>query len=185
MRDALRIVGEAVVLEQLVEVERSTEALEERVVRDADVHVAVARAEGLVRDDRRVHVPFRPRDRAVGEVARGLAREHRDLAADHRRVDDLPLAAPLARAQRGGDRERREHAGDHVGLRHADHDRIAAGLAGEAHDPAHPLHDEVVRGPRATGAVLPEAADVAEDRARIDRADAFVGKAEPRERRRG
>src|SRR3989337_1915721 len=43
MRDALGIVGETLVLEQLVEIERAAEALEKRVVRDADVHVAVAR----------------------------------------------------------------------------------------------------------------------------------------------
>ena len=129
VRDALGVVGEALVLEQLVEIERATEALEERAVGDADVHVPVTRAERLVRNDRRVHVALGPRHGPVGEVARGLARQHRDLPADHRRVDDLPLTAPLARVECGGDRERREHPRDHVGLRHADHDRIAAGLA--------------------------------------------------------
>src|SRR6185503_19478928 len=180
--DPLRVVGEALVLEQLLEVERTTKALEERVVRDADVDVPVARTERLVRDDRRMHVPFGPRHRAVGEEARGLAREQRDLPADHRRVDDLPLAGAIARVQGGGDRERREHARDHVGLRHADHDRIAARLAGETHDPAHPLNDEVVRGPRAAWAVLAEAADMAEDRSRIDSSYTFIGKAQARER---
>src|SRR2546430_4132207 len=142
----------------------------------------IARAERLIRNDRRMDVPLGPWDRPVREVTRGLAREQRHLAADHRRVDDLALAGALTRVQGGGDRERGEHARDHVRLRDADHDRIAPGLAGEAHDPAHSLHDEVVRGPRATRTVLPEPADVAQDRARIDPAHAFVGKAEARER---
>ena len=104
------------------------------------------------------------------------------MAADHRRIDHLALAARPPRVQRGRDRERREHAGHHVGLGHAHHHRVAARLAGEAHDPAHPLHDEVVSGPGATGAILAEAADVTHDDARRDRADAVVGEAEVRER---
>ena len=128
-----------------------------------------------------MHVALAPGHRPVGEVARGLPRQQRDLPADHRRVDHLPLTGALARVQRSDDSEGREHTRDHVGLRDADHDRFAAGLAGEAHDPAHPLHDEVVRRPRAAGSILTEAADMADDRAPVDRADAIVGEAETRE----
>src|SRR5206468_11269807 len=82
----------------------------------------------------------------------------------------------------GGDRERGEHARDHIRLWDTDHHRIAAGLAGEAHDPAHPLNDEVVRGPRAARSILAEPADVTQHGARVDRANAFVGESESRER---
>src|SRR5437867_11604428 len=41
--DAARVVGEARVLDQLLEVQRATESLEQRVVRAADVHEAVGR----------------------------------------------------------------------------------------------------------------------------------------------
>src|SRR5207302_3813557 len=52
-------------------------------------------------------------------------------------------------------------------------------MACQAHDPAHPLHDQVVRSPRASRAVLTESRDVADDRPAVDRTDAIVGKAEP------
>ena len=124
MRHARRVVGEPRIVEQLLEVERAAEALEQRVVRDADVHVPVRRAERLVRDDRGVDVALTARHRAVGEEARGLPGEERDLPADHRRVDDLTLAVAPAREERRGHRECGEHPGDHVGLRHADHRRL-------------------------------------------------------------
>ena len=178
MLHATAVVGEPCVVEELVEVERVTEALEERVVGAADVHESVLRAERLVRDDGRVDVPLRPRDRPVREVTRGLAREQRDLAADHRRVDHLALAGPVPRLERGDDREGGEHPRDHVGLWHADHDRIAAGLAGQAHHPTHALDHEVVGRPRTPGAVLPESGDMADDRAPVHRADPVVRAAE-------
>src|SRR5437660_11664028 len=52
-------------------------------------------------------------------------------------------------------------------------------MACQAHDPAHPLHDQVVRSPRASRAILTESRDVADDRPAVDRTDAIVGKAEP------
>ena len=69
---ARAVVGEPLVFEELFEVERAAETLEERVVPAADVHEAVGRAERLVRDDRAVHVPLGRGDRPVGEIARGL-----------------------------------------------------------------------------------------------------------------
>jgi hypothetical protein len=146
VRDALRVVGETLVLEQLLEVRGHAEALEERVVRDPDVHVAVARTEGPGTGRSTRARSLGPRHRPIAKKARGLAREQRDLPSDHRRVDDLSLAGAIARVQGCGDRERGEHARDDVGLRHADHDRIAARLAGQTHDPAHPLNDESYAG---------------------------------------
>ena len=56
--------------------------------------------------------------------------------------------------------------------RHADLLRRAVGLAGQVHDPAHALDDEVVAGARRVGAVLAEAGDRAIDQPRVERLEA-------------
>ena len=54
-------------------------------------------------------------------------------------------------------------------------------MAGEAHDPAHPLHDEVVRRPRPARPVLSESRDAAEDRAPVEGPNAAGREPEPLE----
>ena len=176
--DAAPVVGESRVVEKILEVDRAAEAFEERVVGAADVHEPIRRAERLIGHDRGVHIAFRMGHRAVGEIARRLPREQRHLSPDHRRVDDLSLAGPMPGFERRDDRERREHPRHHVGLRHTDHHRVAAGWTGEAHHAAHPLHHEVVRRPRTPRPILPEPGDMADDRLAVHRTNPVVGKTE-------
>ena len=74
----------------------------------------------------------------------------------------------------GLDRDDGIETGHDVGERHADLLRCPAGLAGQVHDAAHALHDEVVPGARRIGAVLTEAGDRAIDQAWICSRQAVV-----------
>jgi hypothetical protein len=70
-------------------------------------------------------------------------------------------------SQRGEDGVAGVEAGEDVGQRHADLLRagalLAVGAAGDAHQAAHALDQEVVAGARGIGAVLAEAGDRAVD----------------------
>ena len=74
-----------------------------------------------------------------------------------------PCAGAVAMRERRQDRDRRVHAGHEVGDRDARLLRAAAGqvvaLAGDAHEAAHALDDEVVAGAIGVRTVLPEAGD--------------------------
>src|SRR4030095_7706798 len=74
--------------------------------------------------------------------------------------------------------DRRVHPGHKVGDRHAGFLRSAAGqvvtLAGDAHEPAHSLDDEIVPGAVRVRALLAEPGDRAVDQSWIDRGDARV-----------
>ena len=76
----------------------------------------------------------------------------------------------------GEDRHGRIHAGHEIGDRHARLLRTAAwqviAFAGDAHESAHALDDEVVAGAIGVRTVLPEAGDRCVDEARIQRGDA-------------
>ena len=67
-------------------------------------------------------------------------------------LDALALAGGVAMAQRGEDPDRREQPGEHVDERDADLLRLAVGRAGDAHQPAERLHEQVVAGQRGAGA---------------------------------
>ena len=85
----------------------------------------------------------------------------------------LAAPAPLAVGESREDRARRIHAGHQVGggdthlLRAAARQVVA--LAGDAHDAAHGLRDQVVAGAGRIGPRLAEARDRAIDEARIER----------------
>ena len=88
--------------------------------------------------------------------------------------------------QRGEDGHRGVHAGHQVGEGDAELLRPAAGqivaLAGDAHQPAHGLDDEVVAGQRRQRPVLAETGDRAVDEARVDCPQRFVAQAVALER---
>ena len=63
-----------------------------------------------------------------------------------------PPPAAVAMAERGEDADRREEAGEDVDERDADLLRLAVGLAGDAHQPAEGLDEQVVAGQRRAGA---------------------------------
>ena len=107
-----------------------------------------------------------------GEVVRALVGEHRRERIEEREVEMLAHAGLGAVRERRAHGDRRVHAGHDVGDRDARLLRPAAGqvvaLAGDAHQPGHPLDHEVVAGPLAVRAGLAEAGDRAVDEPRVD-----------------
>jgi hypothetical protein len=104
---------------------------------------------------------------AAREVVGVHVREHRDLHVEQRHVDVLAFARAVAVRERGEHRDGRVQAGHEVGDRHAGLLRAAAGqvvaLAGDAHEAAHALDDEVVARALRVRARLAEAGDRAVD----------------------
>ena len=120
----------------------------------------------------------RLRHLAGREVAGEGVLQDRDLAVEHADVDHLAFAAALALVQRGQDADRRVQAGGDVALRDAGPHRRPARLAGDAHDAAHALDDDVERRPVAVGPRLAEAGGRGVDEARVARAERLVADAE-------
>ena len=77
------------------------------------------------------------------------------------------LAGVLALLERRGDGERGIGAGEHVGEGDTEPGRLAVRIAGDVHDAAHALHQQVVAGAGLVGAVLAEAGDRAIDQPRV------------------
>ena len=116
-----------------------------------DVGMGVARA------------PWRP---AAHEPVARMRVQQRDAAVVQRDIDQLAQAAALALLQRQQHADDAVHARDHVHHRQAHAQRIAAGLAVDAHQPRHGLDGRVIAGPGAQRAIGAEAADAAPDEAR-------------------
>ena len=114
------------------------------------------------------------RRRAGHEIEQRLVGEHADQRVHQRHVDVAALAGVLALLQRRRDGERGIDAGEHVGERDAEPHRLAVGRAGDVHDAAHALHQQVVAGAVRVGPVLAEAGDRAIDQPRIVRREALV-----------
>ncbi|VXC25887.1 conserved hypothetical protein [Burkholderia sp. 8Y] len=85
---------------------------------------------------------------AAREKIRVHVGEHRDLHVEQRHVDVLAFARSVAMAQRRQHADGRVHAGHQVRDRDAGFlraaARLAVALAGDAHEPADALNDEVV-----------------------------------------
>ena len=81
-----------------------------------------------------------------------------------------PLAVAVAGAQGGEDAVGGEEAADHVDERRADLQRAPVGLAGDRHEPAHRLQQQVVAGQRRGPLARAEGADRAVHDARVGRA---------------
>ena len=90
----------------------------------------------------------------------------------------LALAAALAFVQGGEDADGREEAGGDVAQREAGPHGRAARLAGDAHDAAHALDDDVEGGLVAVGAGLAEAGGGGVDEARVAGGERLVAEAE-------
>jgi hypothetical protein len=82
-------------------------------------------------------------------------------------LDQLTLAALAAVLERGEDPDRGVEAGDHVDEGDADLQRLAVGLAGDAHQPAQRLHEQVVSRQLSPRAAAAEAGDGAVDELRV------------------
>ena len=112
----------------------------------ADDEVSVRGAHRLVRPDELVRRARGARDLAGREVGAGLPHRERHGRLEHRHIDHLAASVALAHRERAHDPDRRVEAGGEVGDRDAHLDRRATWLAGDAHEPAHRLDDDVERG---------------------------------------
>ena len=152
---------------------------EDRVVADGDGEVAVGGREGLVRGDGRVAVAQRPGTTPGVEVRRGLVEQAGQRRVHQRDLDVLAAAVALARVQRGLDAVGGEQAADQVDERGADLQRPPVGLAGDRHQPAHRLQQQVVAGQRGGPLARAEGADRAVHDAGVGARDLVVAEAEP------
>ena len=146
---------------------------------------AVAGAEGLVGHDARVPVADARRDLARHQVVHRLVREVGHLNVEQREVDVLATPGGVARLQRGQHGDGCVLSGHDVGHRDAGLQWPATGhlvrFAGDAHQPAHALYQEVVARAFAIGAGLSEAGDRAVDQPRACRGERRVVEAVLRE----
>ncbi len=169
MAHARGVRREALVVGELGAPARLDELAELAVVADRDDDPAVARLERLVRHDVRMCVAPAHGRLAAREEVRVHVREERHLHVEERHVDVLAFARAVAVRERGEDRDRRVQARREIGDRDARLLRAAArqavALAGDAHEAAHPLDDEVVAGAVRVRARLAEARHRAIDEA--------------------
>jgi hypothetical protein len=146
----LGVGAEARVLGELRMAGDAAEARKLGIVADRKDDVTVRRGEHLVGDDVRVRVPETLRNLAGAPVIQDLVGVERHQRVEERHVDVLADPGELPVRDRGGDGETRVHAGQYVGHRDPDLLRPAAGelvaLAGDAHQSAHALEDEVIAG---------------------------------------
>ena len=96
------------------------------------------------------------RDDAGDRVGRALVDQRREQRRAEVDLDALALAGRLAVAQRGEDPDRREEPGEDVDERDADLLRLAVRVAGDAHQPAERLDQQVVAGQRGAALAAPK-----------------------------
>ena len=137
----------------------------------------VGAGKNLVGRDVGVGIAHPARHHAADQVVHRLVHQPGDLGVEQGGVDMLALAGEVAVAQGGQDRAGGVHAGHHVGDGHAHLGRLAVGVAGDAHDPAHGLGQQVVARTRCVGAGLPETGDAGVDEAGEALLDLVIGEA--------
>ncbi len=175
---ARRVGGEALVAGQLRAPDDRAQTAEDRVVADGDREVAVGGRERLVRGDRRVAIAHAPRHRARVEMGRGLVEQAGQRRVHERDLDVLAPAVAIAGVQGREDAVGGEEAADHVDERRADLQRPPVGLAGDRHEPAHRLQQQVVAGQRRGPLARAEGADRAVHDAGVGARDLVVAEAE-------
>ena len=98
---------------------------------------------------------------------------------EQRGVDALAFPGLQPVHVRGEHAHRGENAGGDIGHRRAAlHRRAPGSLSGDAHQPGHPLRDQVEAAALGIRAGAPEARDLAVDQSRIDLAQRLVAQAE-------
>ncbi len=175
--EALDIGGEAGIGTEHGIADDAAEALPLVGAQQHDVEIAVARPVGLGGGDIRVSVSFTSGALAGFEVERDGIRQHPDRRGEEIHVEVLPAAGARAMHERGLDHPEGEIRRGEVGDRPAGARGRIAGLAGERHDAAHALGDEVIAWAPGEWTVLAEAGHGGVDDARIRRAHRRV--AEP------
>ncbi len=184
VRAARFVAGEAGIGGERRQLQRRDEAPEEGVVAGCHHEVSVGGRIRLERRDRRVAGTERTRDLTGRRESRDRVLEDRDLTVEHRDIYECRLARAVAVVQRAGDAERAEEARRDVPDRRADARGRPAGLAGDRHDAAHRLHDEVVGGTRRQRSRLSEARDGCVDEPRKACVQGVPAVAEPLHRTR-
>ena len=160
--------------------DRRAQALPQLLVVAADVDVPVAGAQRLVGRGQAVRRAERLR-RAPVDHSSAVSQIDSASAPSHSEVSicwPSPVRSRACSAREDADGA--EQAGRQVGDRDAALDRVAAGLAGDAHHARQPLRDQVEAGPLRVRAGLAEAGDRGVDQPRVDRAQRLVVGAEPR-----
>ena len=103
--------------------------------------------------------------------------EHGNLGVKQSHIDGLALTSALGMSQGGKDPDRRIHAGEQVGNRHANFLRSPSkvvAFAGDTHKPTDTLHGVVVSRSITIGAGLAVARDTAVNKLRAKSSQAWV-----------
>jgi len=113
-----------------------------------------------------------------GKEVHRLVGQHPGHAIEQAEIHMLAHTRPRAFRQRRLNADDAVKPGKDIGKGHADLLRLARRIAGQVHDAAHPLDQEIVSGAMGIGAVLSKAGDRAIDKARVDLFDAVIIEAE-------
>ena len=113
----------------------------------------------------------RPRDFAGIEDARHRVLHQRQLAIQHRHVDERTLAGAAALLKRGEDADRGEEACSDIADRSAGPAGLTVNIAGNAHHARERLRHYIVGGLVAIRTILAEAGERRIDQAGIDRGE--------------
>ncbi len=95
--------------------------------------------------------------RARRQIVHALVGQDRRRRIEQRHVDVGALTGDVSAPQRGQYGGRRVQSGENIDDGDADLLRLAVGLTGNVHQPAHALDDIVVSGALGVGSVLAEA----------------------------
>ena len=148
------------ILEQVGAVDRlGAQEREELVVAAADNEASVAGLEGVIREGGGIAVADQLGLLAGGEEALPADLEAGDDGVNERDVHALAAAGDGAGVERHEDADGEVHAAEHVAHGIADTQRLAAGLAGDAHEAGGGLCDDVIAGALVLRAVAAEAGD--------------------------
>jgi hypothetical protein len=121
-----------------------------------------------------VTVAGAPRHHARSDITACLVRERGERRCHQRHFDVLAGATRASRLDRRQDADRRVEAGDDVDERHADLQRSALAFAGDAHQSARGLDEQVVARQVAASWLRPETRDRCVDNSRIRARDVVV-----------
>ena len=157
--------------------ENIAELAELPVVAGRDDDVAVGDRKDVVGHEIGMAVAEPARSDAGNQIIQRLIAEHRHLRVEQGAIDEGALAGARAPEQGRLDGIGGIEAGEDIGDGDARFRRRPVGVAGEVHGPAHALNLEIVAGPGGVRPVLAEAADRADDEARIERVQAHSGRA--------
>jgi hypothetical protein len=99
----------------------------------------------------------------LGQPLGAGPRAEADCRFEQRALDEAPGAGSLALVQRGEDALHRPHAGAQIADRQADRGRRPVRLAGDMHDAAHALRDQVKAAAAGMGTVIAEPGELGVD----------------------